>query len=95
MEPGSDLVRQAVVGFQLQEPLVGEPRQVGAPRLLGELPQLQERNPDNAEAFLQLGQLAEQAGRTDLARLAYQRFLQLQPDDRLADEVRARLKELA
>jgi cytochrome c-type biogenesis protein CcmH/NrfG len=54
-----------------------------------------ERNPGNAEAFLQLGQIAEQAGRTDLARLAYQRFLQLEPDDRLADEVRARLQELA
>ena len=54
-----------------------------------------ERNPNNAEAFLQLGQLAEQAGRTDLARLAYQRFLVLEPDDRLADEVRTRLQELA
>jgi len=53
-----------------------------------------ERNPKNAEAFLQLGQLAEQAGRTDLARLSYQRFLQLQPDDRLADEVKARLQQL-
>jgi tetratricopeptide (TPR) repeat protein len=54
-----------------------------------------ERNPRNAEAFLQLGQLAEQAGRTDLARLSYQRFLQLAPDDRLAEEVKARLQELA
>lgn len=54
-----------------------------------------ERNPGNAEAFLQLGQLAEQAGRTDLARLSYQRFLQLAPDDRLAEEVEARLQKLA
>ncbi len=54
-----------------------------------------ERNPRNAEAFLQLGQLAEQAGRTDLARLSYQRFLQLAPDDRLAEEVQARLQELS
>ena len=51
-------------------------------------------NPGNAEAFLQLGQLAENAGRTDLARLSYQRFLQLEPDDRLAEDVRARLDEL-
>src|SRR4051794_5442265 len=53
-----------------------------------------QRNPRNAEAFLQLGQTAEQAGSTALARLAYQRFLQLQPDDRLAGEVRARIKQL-
>jgi cytochrome c-type biogenesis protein CcmH/NrfG len=51
-------------------------------------------NPQNAEAFLQLGQIAQQAGRTDLARLAYQRFLQLAPDDRLAEDVRAQLEEL-
>ncbi|HMN98916.1 MAG TPA: tetratricopeptide repeat protein [Miltoncostaeaceae bacterium] len=54
-----------------------------------------ERNPRNAEAFLQLGQLAEQAGRTDLARLSYQRFLQLEPNDRLAEEVKARLQQLS
>lgn len=53
-----------------------------------------QRNPRNAEAFLQLGQTAEQAGSTALARLAYQRFLQLQPDDRLAAEVRTRIKQL-
>ena len=51
-------------------------------------------NPQNAEAFLQLGQIAQQAGRTDLARLSYQRFLQLAPDDRLAEDVRAQLREL-
>ena len=54
-----------------------------------------EANPDNAEAFLQLGQLAQSAGRTDLARLAYQRFLQLAPDDRNADAVREALRQLA
>ena len=51
-------------------------------------------NPDSAEAFLQLGQLAEDAGRTALARLSYSRFLQLEPDDRRADEVRERLRGL-
>jgi tetratricopeptide (TPR) repeat protein len=51
-------------------------------------------NPQHAEAFLQLGQLAEQAGRNDLAGLAYQRFVQLAPNDRTADDVRARLREL-
>jgi cytochrome c-type biogenesis protein CcmH/NrfG len=51
-------------------------------------------NPQHAEAFLQLGQVAEQAGRNDLAGLAYQRFVQLAPNDRTADDVRARLAEL-
>ena len=53
-----------------------------------------EANPKNADGFSTLGQLAEQAGSTALARLAYQRFLQLRPDDRLAAEVRARIKQL-
>lgn len=52
------------------------------------------RNPGNAEAFLQLGQQAEQAGRIDLARLSYQRYLQLAPDDSLAQDVRQRLRTL-
>jgi len=46
------------------------------------------------EAFLQLGQLAEQAGRTPLARLSYQTFLTLSPNDSSADEVRSRLEGL-
>ena len=51
-------------------------------------------NPRNAEAFLQLGQLAEEAGRTNLARLSYQAFLRLEPDDPSAEAVKARLSEL-
>ena len=51
-------------------------------------------NPQDAEAFLQLGQQAEQAGRTQLARLAYQTFLRLEPDDPNAEAVRDRLNEL-
>ncbi len=51
-------------------------------------------NPEHAEAFLQLGQLAEQAGRPDLAGLAYQRFVTLAPDDPTAEDVRNRLEEL-
>ncbi len=53
------------------------------------------RNPQDAEAFLQLGQQAEQVGRIALARLSYQTFLRLQPDDPNADAVRDRLNELA
>lgn len=52
-------------------------------------------SPRNAEAFLQLGQLAEEAGRTPLAGLAYQTFLRLAPDDPAADEVRTRLEGLS
>lgn len=51
-------------------------------------------NPEHAEAFLQLGQLAEGAGREDLAGLAYQRFVTLAPDDPNAQDVRNRLAEL-
>jgi tetratricopeptide (TPR) repeat protein len=52
------------------------------------------RNPDDADAFLQLGQQAEAAGRTPLARLSYQTFLRLAPDDPNAEAVRERLQEL-
>lgn len=51
-------------------------------------------NSEHAEAFLQLGQLADQAGRTDLAGLAYQRFVTLAPDDPTAEDVRNRLADL-
>lgn len=52
------------------------------------------RNPKNAEAFLQLGQSAAQIGRTNVARLAYQRFLQLEPESTQAEFVQAQLAEL-
>lgn len=53
------------------------------------------RNPKNAEAFLQLGQAAAQIGRTNVARLAYQRFLQLEPNSTQAEFVQAQLAELS
>lgn len=52
------------------------------------------RNPDNADAFLQLGTLADQNARTQLARLSYQRFLVLSPDDTQAPTIRDRIREL-
>lgn len=52
------------------------------------------KNPRNADAFLQLGQLAETAGRTPLARLSFQTFLRLAPDDPSAELVRERLDEM-
>ena len=50
------------------------------------------RTPKNADALLQLGQLAQTAGRTPLARLSYQTFLRLVPDEPSADAVRDQLK---
>lgn len=52
------------------------------------------KHPENAEAFVQLAQLAEDGGKTALARLSYQTFLRLAPDDPNAKAIRARLKEL-
>jgi cytochrome c-type biogenesis protein CcmH/NrfG len=52
------------------------------------------RNPDDGEAFLQLAQLADNAGRTDLARLSYQTYLRLNPQGATAQAVRDRLKAL-
>jgi cytochrome c-type biogenesis protein CcmH/NrfG len=52
-------------------------------------------HPEDADAFLELGQRAEDIGRTPLARLAYQTFLRLEPNDANADVVRERLQELA
>ena len=53
------------------------------------------QNPRDAEAFLQLGQQAEQVGRIPLARLSYQTFLQLRPDDPNAEAVQNRLDQLS
>jgi cytochrome c-type biogenesis protein CcmH/NrfG len=53
------------------------------------------QNPQDADAFLQLGQQAEQVGRVPLARLAYQTFLQLRPDDPNAEAVEDRLDQLS
>ena len=51
-------------------------------------------NRTNAEAFLQLGQAASAVGRTTIARLAYQRFLELEPDSTRADFVRQQIDSL-
>ena len=62
------------------------------------LPALQaytSRNPKDSQAYAYWGQVAEQAGQRNQAVLAYQRFLQLAPDDTLAPDIRNRLAELA
>lgn len=52
------------------------------------------RHPKDAQAFLQLAGLAEKASRTQLARLSYQAFLQLAPNDPNAAAIRTKLKTL-
>jgi len=52
------------------------------------------RNPRDAQIYAYWGQLAEQAGQRSQAILAYQRFLQLAPDDTLAPDIRNRLNTL-
>jgi tetratricopeptide (TPR) repeat protein len=62
------------------------------------LPALQaytSRNPKDSQAYAYWGQVAEQAGQRNQAILAYQRFLQLAPDDTLAADIRNRLAELS
>lgn len=52
-------------------------------------------NPRDAQMYAYWGQLAEQAGQRNQAVLAYQRFLELAPDDTVAPDIRRRLDELA
>jgi cytochrome c-type biogenesis protein CcmH/NrfG len=52
------------------------------------------KHPESAEAFLDLAQLAETSSKTTLARLSYQAFLRLAPNNPNADAIRAKLKTL-
>lgn len=51
-------------------------------------------HPKDAQAFLALGTLAERDGKTTLARLSYQAFLRIAPDDPNAAAVKTKLKSL-
>ncbi|GEM_PF-504274 len=51
-------------------------------------------HPRDAQAFAYWGQVAEQAGQKGQAILAYQRALELAPDDPLAPDIRAHLTSL-
>lgn len=50
--------------------------------------------PDDPQIFLQLGQAATQGGQTDLAVTAFERFLELAPDDPSAAGVKEQLQFL-
>jgi cytochrome c-type biogenesis protein CcmH/NrfG len=87
LDPG-DLERtQVLVSLQIQS---GD--DAGAVTTLQEYTA---ENPQDADAFLQLGQQAEAAGRTALARLSYEAFLRLRPDDPNAQAVRQRVNQLS
>jgi regulator of sirC expression with transglutaminase-like and TPR domain len=53
------------------------------------------RNPTDADAFVKQGQLAQELGLVPLARLSYQRYLQLDPEGPTADAVRQQLQSLS
>jgi cytochrome c-type biogenesis protein CcmH/NrfG len=86
LEPGNFRRLQTLVSLQV--------RQNDTAGAIAVLQEYTTRNPRNGEAFLQLGQLAEQDGRTPLARLSYQAFLRLEPDDPNADLIQQRLDDL-
>jgi predicted Zn-dependent protease len=52
------------------------------------------RNPNNAQGFLLLGDMAERLSKKNVALLAYVTFLRLAPDSSLAPAVQQRLLEL-
>lgn len=105
--PGIDQVDEAIVSaekavelgpndYRLLQTLISlQIRQERPDQAIAALERFTADNPRNAEAFLQLGQLAEEAGRTPLARLSYQAYLRLSPDDTTAAEVRSRLEGLS
>lgn len=51
-------------------------------------------NPGLAEAYLRLGETYEKLKEVDQARQAYQKFLELDPKHKQANEVRKKLKAL-
>jgi predicted TPR repeat methyltransferase len=53
-----------------------------------------ELQPNNAENYLYYGQAAQNAGRSDIAILAYQRYLELAPDSPYAKDVKSLLDQL-
>ena len=81
--------------FNRVSTLVGFHIQTGDPDAAVEAVQTYTRaNPKDADAFLTLGQLAANVGRFPLARLSYQRYLQLSPDSPDAPAVRQAIEQL-
>jgi tetratricopeptide (TPR) repeat protein len=92
---GPGAVEQALAGSaQTRADQVGEEARRAFARSQQAYDQLTLLQPDEPSYFLRLGQAAQLAGDAESARVAYERFLQLSPDDASAPYVRAALKQL-
>ncbi|MCC6832709.1 MAG: tetratricopeptide repeat protein [Thermoleophilia bacterium] len=95
LAPAKKAVSLGPEDFSNTQVLVSVQTQLGNPE--GAITALQDftkRVPDEPQAFLQLGQLAQQQGRTALARLSYSAYLTLNPEGATADAVREALESL-
>jgi cytochrome c-type biogenesis protein CcmH/NrfG len=86
LDPGNFRRLQTLVSLQV--------RQKNTSAAIDTVQKYTAKHPDNAEAFVQLAQLAESGGKTALSRLSYQTFLRLAPNDPNATAIRAHLKTL-
>lgn len=90
-----EAVELAPSSFRAVSTLVLALQESGEPEAaVDALQEFTNRNRDNAEAYLQLGQSAQDLGRTAVARLAYQRFLQIEPDGSRSELVKELLNNL-
>jgi len=96
VDAGKKAVQLAPKDFRQTQVLVTIYAQAGrTDDALAALQQFTRRNPKEPQAFLQLGQLSQQAGKNDLARLSYQAYLGLNSDGATADAVRNAIKDLS
>jgi tetratricopeptide (TPR) repeat protein len=63
-------------------------------KLMNTYVRLTELQPDNADNFVFYGLAAVNAGKDNVALLAFQRYLELAPSGQYADEIKARIKQL-
>lgn len=77
------------------EQLGGVYNQLGdAQKVVGVYARLVELQPDNADVFAYYGLAALNSGQTNVALLAFKKYLEMAPDGEFAADIRARIKEL-
>ena len=86
LEPGEFSRTQQLVGLQQRAGRVDD--------AVAALQTYTQRAPKDPDGFLLLGRFANDSGKTVLARLAYQTFLRLDPENALAPSVRQQLRQL-
>jgi predicted Zn-dependent protease len=86
LEPNDFSRVQQLVGLQQRAGLTEEP--------VAALQAYTQRKPKDPDGFLLLGRFSSDAGKTVLARLAYETFLRLDPQNRNAPVVKEQLKQL-